>query len=82
MDNIYGEIKETGRTEIIYGVTCEIVKAHYPVDTTDGNWRWYTAYRFTVPGWKECTITGLEATKRVIRGRTSSAVRNTLNKPY
>lgn len=35
-------------------------------------------YRFTVPGWPECTVTGLSAAKRVIRGRTDPAIRNTL----
>lgn len=42
----------------------------------DGKWR--DVYRFTVPGWEECTVTGLRATKRVIRGRLDPAVRNTL----
>ena len=35
-------------------------------------------YRFTVPGWKECCVTGLRAAKRVIRGRQDPAVRRTL----
>jgi hypothetical protein len=55
-----------------------VVLKHFPVDKTDGKWRWYDAYRFTVPGWEECTIVGHAAAKRVISGRTDPAVLNTL----
>ena len=71
----YGiEEKKTGETVVIYGVTCEIIK-----------WRWSgsksrfrTAFRFTVPGWTECTIDGAGAAERTIRGRLDAAVRNTM----
>jgi len=76
--NVYGELRETGEVKVIDGIRCEVVKLHFPVDKTDGKWRWYDAYRFTVPGWDECTITGLAAARRVIRGRTDPAVLNTL----
>ena len=83
---LYGEIKEIGQTEVIDGTKCDIVKMHFPV--ADGGsgadkWAWYTAYRFTTPGWPECTIVGLAAAKRVIQGRTDPAVINTLGiDPY
>lgn len=35
-------------------------------------------YTFTVPGWEECTVYGLKAARRVIRGRLDPAVRRTL----
>lgn len=71
----YGiEEKKTGETVNIYGVPCEKIK-----------WRWAgsksrfrIAFRFTVPGWTECTIDGVEAAERVIRGRLNAAVRNTM----
>ena len=38
----------------------------------------HMTYRFTVPGWRECCVAGKKAAQRVIRGRTDSAVINTL----
>ena len=73
---IYGAEKATGVFINIDGISCEITKKHFPVDKLDGPWRWYNAYRFTAPGWEECTIVGRAATKRVIRGRTDPAVLN------
>ena len=35
-------------------------------------------YTFTVPGWEECTVYGIKAARRVIRGRLDPAVRRTL----
>ena len=35
-------------------------------------------YTFTVPGWEECTVYGIKAARRVIRGRLAPAVRRTL----
>jgi hypothetical protein len=56
---------------------------HFPVESPNGKWRWYKAYRFTAPGWEECTIVGLAAAKRVIQGRTDPAVLNTFGiNPY
>lgn len=38
----------------------------------------HSVYRFTVPSWPECKVTGKRAAKRVINGRLDPAVRNTL----
>ena len=35
-------------------------------------------FTFTVPGWDKCTVYGIDAARRVIRGRLDAAVRNTL----
>ena len=35
-------------------------------------------YTFTIPGWDECTVYGIKAARRVIRGRLDPAVRRTL----
>ena len=58
--------------EIISGIRCMVHKQKFP----DGKYR--NVYRFTVPGWEECSITGIRDTKRVIRGRLDPVVRNTL----
>jgi hypothetical protein len=42
----------------------------------DGRYR--DVYRFTVPGWPECSTTGIRSAKRMIHGRLDPAVRNTL----
>ena len=57
--------------ERIYGIDCEVTQEQFP----DGK---HSVYRFTVPGWPECAITGRRAAKRVIHGRLDAAVRNTL----
>ena len=59
--------------EYIYGIKCkrETFK--------DGNGKKRIAYTFTVPGWEECTVTGIRAARLVIRARGSAVVRNTLN---
>ncbi len=78
---VFGETKETGRVEMINGIKCAVVKIHFPAESGSSEaakWRWFNAYRFAVPGWPECTITGLAAARRVIRGRTDPAVINTL----
>ena len=80
-DKVFGEVRETGRSETINGIRCDLVKIHFPAnngDTESAKWKWHTAYRFKAPGWPECTIVGLAAAKRVIRGRTDPAVLNTL----
>ena len=51
------------KTMLIYGVVCHIEKGYY---------------RFTVPGWEECTVYGKKAAERTIRGRLNAAVRNTM----
>jgi len=60
--------KETVR---VLGIDCEVTREKFP----DGE---HDVYRFTVPGWPECPVTGLRAAKRVIKGRLDPAVRNTL----
>lgn len=73
------ERKETGKTETISGVVCAVVKERFTdVETGKPLTAWSTAYRFTVPGWDECTINGKRAAERVINGRLNAAVRNTL----
>ena len=59
-------------TILVSGVECKVHSEKFP----DGKWR--DVYRFTVPGWEECSITGLRETKRVIRGRLDPVVRDTL----
>ena len=59
------------RTEKIYGIECKVTREKFP----DG---YHDVYTFTVDGWKECSVTGLRAAKRVIDGRLNTAVRNTL----
>lgn len=58
-------------TERIYGIDCEVTQDKFP----DGK---HSVYRFTVPGWPECVVTGRRAAKRVISGRLDAAVRNTM----
>ena len=58
--------------EIVSGIRCMVHREKFP----DGRYR--EVYRFTVPGWPECSTTGIRDTKRVIRGRLDPAVRNTL----
>ncbi len=53
------------------GVPCVITRESFP----DGK---HDVYRFTVPGWPECVVTGRRAARRVISGRLDPAVRNTL----
>ena len=57
--------------ERIYGIDCEVTQEQF----TDGK---HSVYRFTVPGWPECVVTGGSAAKRVINGRLDTAVRKTL----
>ena len=64
----------TGESVLIYGIPCDVVKWRFK----GKKGRYNIAYRFTVPGWDECTITGINAAKRVIDGRLNAAVRNTL----
>ena len=59
------------RIEYVYGVRCVVTGEKF-ADI------YYDVYTFTVPGWEQCTVIGLSATKRVIRGRLDPAVRNTL----
>ena len=66
--------KLTGEIVVIAGVACEIVKWRW----AGSKGRYNKAYRFTVPGWPECTISGKAAAERVILGRLNSAVRNTM----
>lgn len=65
------EERMMGKT-MIYGIPCQIIKWRYV-----GEKSWVTAYRFTVPGWKEATITGIRAARRTIEGRLNPAIRNT-----
>lgn len=60
-----------GMKERIYGIDCDVTQEQLP----DGK---HPVYRFTVPGWPECKVTGKRAAKRVIHGRLDPAVRNTL----
>lgn len=62
---------ETGESRLIDGIRCEIIK--WLPRAIKG--RYFIAYRFTVPGWPECVITGLRDTRRVIRGRLDPTVR-------
>lgn len=60
------------RIVYVYGIKCTVKKAK----CLDGIKR--DEYTFTVPGWEQCSIIGLNATKRVINGRLNAAVRNTM----
>ena len=68
------EKKLTGEMAVILGIPCEVVKWRF----VGAKGRYNIAYRFTVPGWEECEITGRAAAERVIRGRLDAAVRNTM----
>lgn len=63
----------TDKEEEVYicGIKCLVKKEQFP----DGE---HSTYTFTVDGWKECTVVGLRAAKRVISGRLNPAVRRTL----
>ena len=58
--------------ETVDGIDCTVRNERFP----DGVC--VPAYTFTVPGWDECTVCGLNAAKRVIHGRLDHATRNTL----
>ena len=68
------EEKKTGQIEMVMGIPCEIIKWRWAGSKS----RYSIAYRFTVPGWDECTVSGVAAAERVIRGRLDAAVRNTM----
>ena len=51
------------KTVFIMGVECFVEKGYF---------------RFTVPGWEECTVYSKKAAERTIRGRLDMAVRNTM----
>lgn len=55
---------------VVMGIECTVSQEDFPDGRKD-------VYAFTVPGWEECSIVGIRATKRVIRGRLDAAVRNT-----
>lgn len=57
---------------VIDGIACIVKPERFP----DGRTR--PTYTFTCPGWDECTVTGIRAAKRVIRGRTDPVVLLTL----
>lgn len=59
------------RKEMVDGIQCTARREKFP----DGM---HDVYTFTVPGWKECSVTGKRAAKRVIHGMTDPAVRNTM----
>lgn len=61
---------------VVLGVPCKMWK----VKDLDGKRNF--AFRFTVPGWEECTTTGLRDTKKVISARLNPVVRNTLGMAY
>lgn len=54
---------------VIQGVPCEIHRVQFP----DKKKR--DVYTFTVPGFEQCSITGIRETKRVIKGRLSPYAR-------
>ena len=58
--------------EMLDGIECNTWKVK------DGNGTVRTAYCFKVPGWDRITVLGKKAAKRIIRGRSDAAVRNTL----
>lgn len=66
------ELTETERVVVIDGVKCAV---HHE---KGWNGKYVNRYTFTVPGWEECTVTGIESARRTIRGRWNTAVRNTL----
>lgn len=51
-------------------IECKVHSEKFP----DGMWR--DVQRFMVPGWKECSITGLREDKRIIRGLLNLSARN------
>ncbi len=55
----------------IMGIECFVSREDFP----DGK---HDVYTFAVPGWEKCSIVGLRATKRAIKGRLDPAVRNTM----
>lgn len=57
------------RIEYVYGIKCSVEK----VKCLDGKRR--DSYTFTVPGWEQCTVTGIRAAKRVINARLSPDAR-------
>ena len=57
------------RVEVVLGIQCMVRREKFP----DGRYR--DVYRFTVPGWPECSTTGIRSAKRVIHGRLDPAVR-------
>lgn len=58
--------------EVVLGIRCMVHREKFP------DRRYRDVYRFTVPGWPECSTTGIRAAKRVIQGRLNPVVRNTL----
>lgn len=60
------------KKEMLDGIECNTWKVK------DGNGTVRTAYCFKVPGWDRITVLGKKAAKRIIRGRSDAAVRNTL----
>ena len=50
-----------GRVEVVLGIQCMVRREKFP----DGRYR--DVYRFTVPGWPECSTTGIRSAKRVIQ---------------
>ena len=69
------EEKRTGEIVQIFGIPCEVILWRH----SGSKGRFRKAYRFAVPGWETCTVTGKAAAERTIRGRLDAAVRNTLN---
>ena len=65
-------MKHDTEKEMLDGIECNTWKVK------DGNGTVRTAYCFKVPGWDRITVLGKRAAKRVIRGRSNAAVRNTL----
>lgn len=53
---------------IVMGIECTVSQEEFPDGRKD-------VYTFTVPGWEPCSVTGLQAAKRVIRARLDPAVR-------
>lgn len=70
-DSAFGD-KRTScqRKTTILGIDCEVRKEIFH--------QTFEIYTFTVPGWDECTVTGMAAARRVIGGRLDMATRNTL----
>lgn len=56
---------------VLDGISCVVTQENF----ADGK---HDVYRFTVPGWPECAVTGRRTARRVIRGRLDPAVRNTM----
>ena len=57
------------RYEYVCGIKCSVEKVKFP----DG--KCLNCYTFTVPGWEQCTVTGIRAAKKVINARLDLAVR-------